>query len=128
MLKAFFSAIILCSIVVSGFASADTRQREVSVSSGQMERLFVHSNYGRNCKGGPLPKISFKKLPANGQAATGKSVETVKRQGHNCNGKKIDGVGIFYQSKPGFKGTDRVVYQRGTGKNAFTMDVTITVK
>ncbi|WP_417718475.1 hypothetical protein [Salipiger sp.] len=109
-------------------AAADVRERNATVASGKMERLFVHSDYGTDCRGGPAPKIALKTKPKNGKFGTAASVEVVKRDGHKCDGKKIDGIGVFYQSKPGFKGTDHVVYQRGTGKNAFVMDVTVTVK
>lgn len=115
-------------LLLATTAHAETRKREKTVSSGKMERLFVHSTYGSSCQGGAAPKIALKKKPQHGKVGTAESIEKVSRQGHKCDGKQIKGVGVFYQSAPGYKGTDRVVYRRGQGSDAFDMDVTITVK
>lgn len=126
-------AVVVSFLAVALFAhhaDAATQKRKLTVRSGQEVRIAVHSHYGEDCRGRQKARISFVHKPTDGRATVKDSTELVRKSGETCNGKKVPGKGVFYRSNKGFRGTDRVVYDRKTptGNILFTIDATITVK
>jgi hypothetical protein len=116
-------------------ASAET----ATVESGVKSEITTHTRYDSQCQ---PSRVTIKILspPANGTVtAEPKSIVVPAQsdrgfpQQSHCVGKTVDGVAIYYQSKPDFVGQDSFRYQRLNPRDAgdrFNVEVsyTITVK
>jgi hypothetical protein len=123
------------SALVPAFASAES----ATVASGVKSEVTTHMRYDTRCQSSPV-SIKILAAPANGTVTTEPKSIVVPEQADRgmpqqspCVGKTMDGVAIYYQSKPGFVGEDRFRYLRLNPKDAgdnFNTEVsyTITVK
>ena len=129
---AFVAAIC---ILAPALACAET----ATVTSGQKTRIAVHSRFDSQCRAARV-EITLLNAAPNG-AVTSEPVDYVipertrsgVKQPAQCVGKTIKGMAVYYQSKPGFVGSDSFRYRRVNANKAddrFNADVayTVTVK
>jgi len=99
-------------------AGPNTPGHVVTVSSGQKMKITTHMSYDRQCKPARI-LIQVVSKPANGTLAAEPTDFIVPpstpgggQQQSECVGRKMPGVTIFYQSRPGFTGQDSFTYRR----------------
>ena len=83
------------------------------VSSGVSKRVAaLHSWKLKDCSFDP-PSISIVKKPAFGKLTTKVVHGITVKQGADgstkCAGRKLPALGVYYRSKPGYKGTDLIM-------------------
>lgn len=108
-------------------AAAREVVRERTAIPGEENRFMVHSHYGNECEGGPIPTVELTRNPEHGRVIVRESVETVMRPGHLCHGRRIDGIGIFYIPEPGYLGTDEFAYHRNDENGNLVFDMVLQV-
>jgi hypothetical protein len=121
MFRTAIAAACLIGSVAVGIAHAD-ETRSASVFTGNETRVLSPNFVNADCTSGPRPDVRVAGQPANGTIRIEPEPVFVSRpagdQHAQCNGRKVDGVAVFYKSKDGFVGTDKVVvdvdFQRGT--------------
>src|SRR5437588_2521450 len=110
----FLGSVALAALIVPTFAQAET----ATVTSGTKSQITTHMRFDNQCNAIPVV-VEILTKPANGtvtvepkdivvRAATPRGGE----QPSKCVGKTINGVAVFYQSKPGFTGQDGFRYRR----------------
>jgi hypothetical protein len=130
--------IVLCAAVgalIPTLASADS----ATVESGVKSEITTHMRYDSQCQPTRV-SIRVTAAPANGMVTVESKRIVVPAEADRgfqqqapCVGKTMDGVAVYYQSKPGFVGQDTFRYQRLNPRDAgdrFNMEIsyTITVK
>jgi hypothetical protein len=110
-----------------------------TVASGVKSKITTHMRYDSQCKPSRVA-INILAAPANGTVTSEPTDIVVKpvsargaSQASQCIGRKVDGVAVYYQSKPGFVGQDSFRYRRFNPNDAadrFNSEIsyTITVK
>ena len=128
------NATILAAVMVSipTLVAADT----VTVASGVKSEITNHARYDSQCQSN-RPVIKILVAPANGTVTTEPKDVVVSaesdrgiQQQSQCIGKTVDGIAIYYQSKPGFVGQDSLRYQRLNPKDAgdrFNAEISYTI-
>jgi len=119
-------------ILMPTLAAADS----VTVQSGVESEIANHVRYGSNCQANRV-EIRILTEPANGTVTVKpKSIVVTAQSGRgvpqpsHCFGKTMQGVAVYYQSKPGFVGQDSVRYQRLNPRDAgdrFNAEVDYTI-
>ena len=114
-------------------ALADT----ANAVSGAKTEVARHSRFDNNCQSARV-QITVRKTPANGTLIyepVEYAVPAVDRRGEKqpaqCVGKMVKGVAVSYQSKPGFRGTDRFRYSRVNADKSddrFNTEMNFTVR
>jgi hypothetical protein len=86
---------------------------EKEMFSGNESRIAAMNYVNADCSGGPLPEVRVVTAPEGGDVRMEPIKHTLNRDKKNhrahCNGKTVDAVGIFYKSKNGFAGADKVI-------------------
>jgi hypothetical protein len=113
-------------------ASADS----ATVESGVKSEITTHMRYNSRCQPTPVA-IRITAAPANGTVTTETKSLVVPAQSDRgfaqqtpCIGKMVEGVVIYYESKPGFVGQDSFRYQRlnpKDGGDRFNMEISYTI-
>lgn len=101
---------LLAVLIVLGFQPALAQEvisRSQSVETGKSERILIAPNLKKDCSAGPLPELKVTGAPANGSLIT-KAGKTKTPKSYRCPGKDAAVQALFYQSKPGFTGSDTV--------------------
>jgi len=110
-----------------------------TVESGVKSQIASHVRYNSRCQSSPV-RIRITAEPENGTVTSETESIVVPAQSDRgipqqtpCVGKTVDGVVVYYQSKPGFVGEDSFRYQRLNPRDAgdpFNTEIryTITVK
>jgi hypothetical protein len=108
-----------------------------TVASGVNSEIKTHWRYDRECRATRID-IRILAAPANGTASSAPKklvvpAESPRGGKQSCAGKTIEGVAVYYQSKPGFVGQDSFRYLRFNPNNAADrlngeITYTITVK
>jgi hypothetical protein len=88
----------------------DKTYRNAAAISGRPLRLAVFENVSPDCKPGPLPEINVTTPPKNGTLAV-RSGKVKAGSLSRCPTLEVPRNGVFYQSKPGFKGADEVAFE-----------------
>jgi hypothetical protein len=129
--------VVSCLVCVS--AAAQQGGVAETVQSGVKTQIATHDRFDKQCRPSRV-EISVLAPPANGTVSTEPKDLVIKAQNRygdtqpsQCVGKTVTGVAIFYQSKPGFVGTDSVRYRRFNPADAndrFNMEILyrVTVK
>lgn len=108
-------------------AAAETQQSsKFNVFSGKPHRVDTYLAWTDQCTALTATAKQVRK-PKHG-AATFKSETTTIRSAnsgsvHDCRGKKVKGLSVYYTSKPGFRGTDTFVVTDGTTVYTYRMRV-----
>ena len=87
-----------------------------TAQSGVKTDVAEHSAYNRSCVAQSVV-ATITTQPANGTATTTVQTKTVPPTGRlggpqSCAGKSMPTAVVYYQSKPNFRGTDQITYQR----------------
>src|SRR5262245_61334447 len=97
---------------------------QATVPSGQKSQVAIHSRFDNNCRPSRVV-IKVIDAPKNGAVTSEPADYLVPAQNRagvkqppQCVGKKLQGVAVFYQSKPGFKGSDNFRYSRTNADRA----------
>jgi hypothetical protein len=96
----------------------------------------INARYDTQCRSNPV-SIKVRQAPANGTvtaepksfAVRAEPERGIPQQGH-CVGKTVEGVAIYYESKPGFVGQDSFRYQRLNPRDPgdrFNAEITYTI-
>jgi len=109
----------------------ETREKRDGFSGTEF-RLGAMNYVKADCSSGPVPDVRIVAKPANGELRTEQIVYIVDRTPDNrrahCNGKEVDAVGLFYKSRDGFVGRDKVLvdvdYKNGTVRR-FLYDIAV---
>ena len=119
-------------VVSTSLAAAETR----TAQSGVKTQIATHSRYDRECRPSRV-EIKVVTAPTNGTLTSEPKDLVVpaqnakgEKQPSQCVGKTIQGVAVFYQSKPGFVGEDSVRYRRfnpADPKDRFNAEFTFTI-
>ncbi len=129
---ALFATIL---VFAPAFAWADS----ATVASGAKTRITTHSRYDRECRASRV-EIKIITPPAHGTVTSGPAPFVVAAktarggdQPEQCVGKTVEGVAVYYQSRPDFVWQDSFRYRRVNPTDAndrFNADIsyTITVK
>ena len=103
-------AIAVLALGASALAQERTVERRANGQAGKSIRIGVYVNVKPDCTSGPLPTIRLAGTPEHGKVA----VKRVKVQATNyrqCLALDVPGYIAFYQSQPGFSGSDRVTLE-----------------
>ncbi len=86
-----------------------------STFSGSETRVHYLSNLQSNCSTGERPDVRVVKNPENGGLRFDPIRHPVNQKVGtplaHCNGKEVDVLGVFYKSKDGFVGEDRMTIE-----------------
>jgi hypothetical protein len=106
-----------------------------TVASGVKSEITTHMRYDTRCQANRVA-IKILDAPANGTVTVEPKSIVVPpedrgvRQQSPCVGKTMEGVAVYYQSKPGFVGQDSFRYLRLNPRDAgdkFNKEVSYTV-
>jgi hypothetical protein len=112
----------LCSILaLVAVPPAMAASLSATVESGVKKEVAEHSAHNGTCAAQHVV-VRITTLPANGTATTAEEdriVPAVAKLGgpQSCAGDTMPAAVVYYQSKPGFKGTDQFKYQRTNKDN-----------
>ena len=115
---------IMLFVAVLVFTPTFVSAESATVASGVKTEITTHARYDSQCQPSRVA-VKIIAAPANGTVtAEPKSILVAPQsergvpQQSPCIGKTVDGVAIYYQSKPGFVGQDSFRYQRLNPKDA----------
>ena len=99
----------------------ETRLKK-DVFSGNEFRFAAMNTVNTDCSSGPIPEVRIVTQPVNGEIRMQQIRYVVDRSADDrrvhCNGKEVDALGLFYKSRDGFVGEDKlsvdVDYKTGT--------------
>lgn len=116
-------SLVLSAVMLSGTAFA---QESVTAQSGQETRVGWIGSVGADCTANPAPAVKPSKVADHGQIKLTKG-EVQTNQVPNCPGAKVPAIVVFYQSAPGFTGTDQfaLTVEGGSGNSERTYTVTV---
>jgi hypothetical protein len=81
--------------------------------SGSEFQVGAMNNVKADCSSGPVPDLRIVTRPENGEMRAEQVRLVVNRAADdpraNCNGKEVDAMGLFYKSRDGFVGQDKIV-------------------
>lgn len=118
------------------FAPTLVSADSATVASGVKSEITTHVRYDSQCQPSRVA-IRILVAPANGTVTVepksivvGAQSDRGIPQASQCIGKTVDGVAIYYESKPGFVGQDSFRYQRLNPRDAgdrFNVEISYTV-
>ena len=127
---------ILAYAAVAALAPSLASAQSATVPSGIKTEIATHDRFDSQCRTS-LVEIRILKAPDNGTVTTEPKdvvVRAVNRRGETqpaqCVGKTVQGVAVFYQSKPGFTGSDSFRYRRFNPNDAndrFNADISYAI-
>ena len=102
-------AALLLPVLLSGPALADEAR---AVPSGVNQQIDFFASVNPDCSPAGMPTVRLLDGPSAGLITTDKARDFLAfprgNVRHVCNRKRVAGVKLFYRSKPGYVGTDRV--------------------
>ena len=116
------------SVLAPSLACAET----ATVPSGKKTQIAIHSRFDNACRPARVI-VTVLKAPAHGALTTAPADYVVPEKARNgvkqppqCVGKRVKGVAVFYEPKPGFVGADSLRYRRANADRSddrFNQDV-----
>lgn len=97
-----------------------------TAQSGVRVALSGHVDVNRRCRSVGTPKVRIVQEPANGTTSISKG--SLRASAPGCNGKRVGGLIVFYQSNAGFKGQDQVKVEQILKDKIEEVTITINVK
>ncbi|AWN35569.1 4-aminobutyrate aminotransferase [Methylobacterium radiodurans] len=97
-------------LIAAGPVQAETVQKTETVASGKTGRLLVTPNLKKDCAEGPMPEFRFSAYPKNG-AVIVKAGKQKTPASFRCPNKEAGVMGVFYQPKDGFTGSDELTFE-----------------
>ena len=107
----------LCSVLaLAALAPAMAASLSAAVPSGVKTQVAQHNAYNNECVAQHVV-VKITSPPANGTVTTTQEIKVVppvaKLGGpQSCAGQSMPTAVVYYQSKPNFRGTDQITYQR----------------
>ena len=127
---AFLALLPLFAQPVEAQSSRETI--EMTVKAGERANIWQWARFDETCKTTEIVEISVRGKPRNGTLAT--SVEKIKinqvsdAKFERCIGRNQDGKVLYYNSKAGTSGTDKVTVTLDPGKSyAQRFDIIVNV-
>ena len=122
------AALVTGAVVAAPVVAQTTVTRSETAASGKAVRLAIAPNLKKDCSVGPLPEIRVATVPKNGSIITkGGKIKTPAS--YRCPNAEAQAQAVFYQSKPGFTGSDEVLVEIKTADGAIErQDIRITVE
>jgi hypothetical protein len=109
---------IILATATSLAATVSAAADSATVKSGVKTEITTHMRYDTRCRANRVA-IKVIEEPTNGTVTNEMKAIVVPaepqrgvKQQSPCVGKKVEGVAVFYESKPGFTGQDHFRYQR----------------
>jgi hypothetical protein len=110
--SALLASLIVLTAPNAGFAQ---EYKAATAFSGNELRLYVMNQVNADCTSGLRPDVHVVNPPANGSIRMEPVAQTVDRVATDpmakCNGKKVDGLAVFYTSKFAYVGLDKLVLE-----------------
>ena len=128
--------VLLSGVSVCGSAySQDHRSSRINVEHGKMSRIKWHSTVDGRCRQEGFPIYKILLPPTHGKLSYRKEMGAVGAPipdpqvpiPPHCLGVRMLGRAIYYQSDPGFRGTDRVRVQTYFAPSHTTIENTIVI-
>ena len=115
--------------VSGGAQSSHTGKRTIVVELGKTARVGVYANIKKDCTSGPLPLIRLTEAPHDGRFVVKRAKVRVANAG-TCLSLEVPGLVAFYQSRPGFSGSDKLTIEikRPDEEAIRSQTITIDVK
>jgi len=107
----------LCSVLaLAALAPAMAASLSVTVPSGANTQVAQHNAYDEDCVAQRVV-VKITTPPANGTVTTAQESKVVPQfaklgGAQTCAGHTMPTAVVYYRSKPNFKGTDQIKYQR----------------
>jgi hypothetical protein len=109
---AALAGLFLVTAPSAGFAQ---EYKIASVFNGNELRLYTMNLVTKDCTSGTRPDVRVAIQPANGTVRLEPVLYTVDRPASDpnskCNGKKVDGLAVFYTANRGYAGIDKLVLE-----------------
>ena len=109
---AALAGLLMVSSPTTGFAQ---EYKMATVFSGNELRLYVMNLVNKDCTSGARPDVHVVLQPANGTVRAEPVLYTVDRPASDpnsrCNGRKVNGLAVFYTSNAGYVGIEKVVLE-----------------
>ena len=112
------------------------RAESATAPSGIKTQLTLHSRFDSQCRS-IRTEIRILAPPANGTVTSEPKNYAIpaqnrlgEKQPQQCVGKIVEGVAVFYQSQPGFAGSDSVRYRRFNPNDAndrYNMEISYAI-
>ena len=126
-IAALFAATLAAAALAAPALAQTTVTRTETTAPGKAVRLLIAPNLKKDCSNGPMPEIKVASAPKNGSIIT-KTGKLKTPSGYRCPNKEAEAQAVFYQSKPGFSGTDQVLVEIKTSEGSVQrQDIRITV-
>lgn len=80
---------------------------------GERVRIFTYTRFASDCRPLSPPSVRIAVQPAHGAVVTepaSTEVRVLTEGAADCTGRTIEGIGVFYEPAPGFRGADRFEY------------------
>ena len=95
-------------------AGGATNRTSVQVGSGRTELIANITGWDGQCRSTGYADVTIVQPPRNGRVDVRREVLPIPGQAAagevgSCAGQRIQGVGVYYTSRPGFQGTDMIV-------------------
>ena len=127
---------IVACVVIATLVPTLAAAEQATVASGVKSEIATHMRYDSRCQPNRVI-IKVTAAPANGTVTTEPKMIVVPAEADRgvaqqapCVGKSMEGVAVYYQSKPGFVGEDKLRYQRLNPRDAgdkFNTEITYTI-
>jgi hypothetical protein len=115
--------LVLCSVLVlAALVPALAASMTAAAPSGVKTQVAEHSARSNDCVSQHVV-LKLTAPPANGTVTITEENKVVPQVGalggpQSCAGRTMPTAVVYYQSRPGFKGTDRFKYQRTNEDNS----------
>lgn len=102
------------------------RTENVTVRSGQMQRLAFYPAAKRDCTRTPLPEVRLRDEPRNGRLIV-RRVSIKASADSACPNQDIPGVAVFFLAKQGYTGSDQARYDIQVADRKATVKLNVRV-
>jgi hypothetical protein len=124
---------VMLTMASAAWSAEKTMNLSRNAKSGADSRLAYSGRWDRACNSLPV-KITFTRQPENGTAWSVEADEVLppstpgSGDTGQCAGKTIKSKRIMYRSKPGFRGSDTVVYDSDGNGTVIHTTIAVTVQ
>jgi hypothetical protein len=105
-----FRGALAAVILAAGAPVPSDNYTSIDVVSEKQTRLGYHASIKKDCAPAPLPQVRVLTPPKFGTLSVRHAILTTGPT-HACPNVKTEAYVIYYQSRPGYTGSDQVVYQ-----------------
>ncbi len=121
------AALLAGSLLALPATAQSTVTRSQNAASGKATRLLIAPNLKKDCSNGPMPEFKITTAPKNGSVIS-RSGKLKTPASYRCPNKEAEAQALYYESKPGFTGTDEVLVEIKTSEGTIErQDIRITV-